>query len=161
MIWPSISKILQYQYMNLSFDIEESSISNTTDIEEEASISKNLRYRVLQYRSTDLRYRSFFIYVCFDIEACRLRYRSTDLRYRSYISYQIPKLKHWPSISKVWYSLSSIYRYQVFLLQYRSLTRFQMNCTASELSIWNPATRTTQRYIVGQYMPCFFMYTSM
>ncbi len=100
MIWPSISKILRYRILLIS--------------------KKKLRYRrifdigVLQYRSTDLRYRSFFISVCFYIEACRLRYQSTDLLYRSYMLYPISKLKHWPSISKVWYSISSIYRYRVF-----------------------------------------------
>ena len=77
-----IFDIEYYQYRRKSFDIEES------------SITKNLLYRVLRYRSTDLRYRSFFISVCFDIEECRLRYRSTDLRYRSYISYPISKLNH-------------------------------------------------------------------
>ncbi len=89
MIWPSISKILRYRYMNLP---------------SWASISKILRYRILliskkkvryrrifdigsiRYRSTNLRYRSFFISssVCFDIGSMptsisKSRYRSTDL----------------------------------------------------------------------------------
>ncbi len=70
--------------------------------------------RVLQYRSTDLQYRRFFISGCFNIEAYLLWYQSTDLQNRSYISYRIAKLNHWPSISKSWYSKLSIYRYRVF-----------------------------------------------
>ncbi len=99
MIWPSILKILQYQYMNLSFDIEESLILNTTDIEEKAS-TWSLHQRIFDIGCFDievpaatfnieLQYQSFFISVWFNIEACRLRYRSTDLLYRSYILYPI------------------------------------------------------------------------
>ncbi len=78
------------------------------------SISKILQYRVLWYWSTDLQYRCFFISGRFNIKAYRLRYQSTDLWYQSYILHPISKLNHWPSISKVWYSILSIYRYLVF-----------------------------------------------
>jgi hypothetical protein len=39
------SSISIYEFAKLSFNIKDSSISNTTDIEEKGSISKNLRYR--------------------------------------------------------------------------------------------------------------------
>ncbi len=86
---------------DLTFDIEDSSISNTPDIEEKASISKNLRYRVLDIEvpTFDIEVSSLLCasesiskYADFDIEVLVVQTFIFDIEVTT--SYPISKLNH-------------------------------------------------------------------
>ncbi len=118
--------------MNLSFDIEDSSILNTTYIEEKALISKNLRYRVaslLKYRPSISKFQV--------LHFCVLQYRSMPTLIQKNRP-SISKLHIVPDIELEAKTLTFDMESLVFdivhilisgiLLRYGSLARFQMPC---------------------------------